>query len=142
MDRKWMSLCGGLGGLALLGGAAVNVATGQSTGSELPQADLYAIHTSADWCPHCQKINATIPDVHAALADKDVLFLDLDVTNKQAKHQSALHVEALGLDSFFETSGRKHGRLYLVRPSSGEVLETITSSATAEEIVATINAAI
>ena len=100
---------------------------------------LYVVKVHADWCGACTALTPVLEEVRSSLADKPVLFLELDVTDAKRTSQSRLLAAALGIEAPFKANN-KTGLVLLVDPAKKAVVETLTRKNPAEEMTGKIKA--
>ena len=100
---------------------------------------LYVVKVHADWCGACTALIPVLDEVRASLADKPVLFIELDVTDAKRTAQSRLLAAALGFEEPFKANNRT-GLVLLVDPAKKAVVETLTRKNPAEEMTGRIKA--
>lgn len=90
-------------GLCLIGPAQAQRA--------LPQPKVIAVYFYADWCPNCTMVTPTLNDARTtySLDRMDILFVKLDLTNKDRIHQSLLLAKQLGIGEFVQAQGSATG---------------------------------
>lgn len=100
---------------------------------------LYVVKVHADWCGSCTALTPVLEEVRASLADKPVLFLELDVTDAKRTSQARLLAAALGIEEPFKANN-KTGLVLLIDPAKKAVVETLTRKNPAEEMTGKIKA--
>ena len=100
---------------------------------------LYVVKVHADWCGSCKALVPVLEEVRASLADKPVLFLELDVTDAKRTSQARLLAAALGIEEPFKANN-KTGLVLLIDPAKKAVVETLTRKNPAEEMTGKIKA--
>lgn len=98
---------------------------------------LYVVKVHADWCGACTALIPVLDEVRTSLADKPVLFLELDVTDAKRTAQSRLLAAALGIEEPFKTNN-KTGLVLLIDPAKKSVVETLTRKNPADEMTGKI----
>ncbi len=98
---------------------------------------LYVVKVHADWCGTCTALVPVLEEVRTSLADKPVLFLELDVTDAKRTAQSRLLAAALGIEEHFKANNRT-GLILLIDPARKAVVETLTRKNPAEEMTGKI----
>ncbi len=101
---------------------------------------VYAVMMHADWCGTCKALAPKISQARekAKLDEKDVLFVKLDLTNDNTKHQAAMMATALGITGVYEENAGKTGFMLLINAESGEIMARITNKHDVEKIAAKI----
>ncbi|MEM9660921.1 MAG: thioredoxin domain-containing protein [Planctomycetota bacterium] len=129
-------------GIAAVGagliGTGVN-ATDAATVGESSTADLYLVKYHADWCPKCVSLVSPWDEAKAELATEDanILFVQLDRTDKSSSRQSSLLSAELGLSEQWNTYSRKNGTMVLF-DSEGSVIREFRKGTTSSDIVAAV----
>ena len=100
---------------------------------------LYVVKVHADWCGSCTALIPVLEEVRASLADKPVLFLELDVTDAKRTSQARLLAAALGIEEPLKANN-KTGLVLLIDPAKKAVVETLTRKNPAEEMTGKIKA--
>lgn len=100
---------------------------------------LYVVKVHADWCGACTALIPVLEEVRTSLADKPVLFLELDVTDAKRTSQSRLLAAALGIEASFKANNRT-GLVLLIDPDKKAVVETLTRKNPAAEMTGKIKA--
>lgn len=75
----------------------------------LPQPQLLAVYFYADWCANCKALAPALTAARSAVAQDDILFVTLDLTDKPRIHQSILLAQALGIGDFLRAQGSATG---------------------------------
>ncbi len=107
---------------------------------EVPGDDdpaLYVVKVHADWCGACTALIPVLEEVRTSLADKPVLFLEMDVTDAKRTSQSRLLAAALGIEEPFKANNRT-GLVLVIDPEKKAVVETLTRKNPAEEMTGKI----
>ncbi|MCC5788167.1 MAG: thioredoxin family protein [Opitutales bacterium] len=89
----------------------------------------------ADWCGSCKVMDPKIEEARKELGDASVLFVVLDHTDDNTKHQAAMLAQKLGYSEIFNERDGKTGAMLLINTGTGEVVETVTRSDSSESIV-------
>ena len=100
---------------------------------------LYVVKIHADWCGSCLALSPILKEVRKAVADRPVLFLELDVTDPALTAQSRLLAAALDIEDHFKANN-KTGRVLLINATDKALLETLTRKNSAEEMAGKIKA--
>ena len=98
---------------------------------------LYVVKVHADWCGACTALIPVLDEVRTSVADKPVLFLELDVTDAKRTSQSRLLAAALGIEASFKANNRT-GLVLLIDPAKKSVVETLTRKNPADEMTGKI----
>ena len=126
-----------LAAIAMLGFLAVGA---QADTHAFEKPAYYAVKFHSDYCGSC-KIMA--PEIKGAfneggLNKEDVLYVELDFTDKGTIHQTKLKAAALGIDGYLKKAGSKTGYMVLINPATQEELARFTKENKADDIAATI----
>jgi thiol-disulfide isomerase/thioredoxin len=100
---------------------------------------LYVVKVHADWCGACTALAPVLNEVRTAVADKPVLFVELDVTDAARTAQSRLLAAALGIEEHLKANNRT-GLVLLIDSANNTVVETLTRKNPAEEMTGKIKA--
>jgi thiol-disulfide isomerase/thioredoxin len=100
---------------------------------------LYVVKVHADWCGACTDLVPVLNEVRTAVADKPVLFVELDVTDAASTAQSRLLAAALGIEEHLKANNRT-GLVLLIDPAKKAVVETLTLKSPADEMTGKIKA--
>ncbi len=133
MRRLLIALC-----LASLFGAAA-----QAT-PPLPKPKVMAVYFYADWCPNCKVLSPIFAQARAdaGLDDMEVLFVTMNLTNKETIHQSILLASALGIADFLKAQGSGTGYVALLDARSKKEITRFDRSAASAQIADAINKAL
>ncbi|MEM0967338.1 MAG: thioredoxin domain-containing protein [Verrucomicrobiota bacterium] len=96
----------------------------------------------AESCGSCKVLDPKIVSAKEAMAEAPVLFVTFDHSTEATQNQAALLADQLGLKEVYESQKKASGFFLLIDPESGEILKTITKSATVEEIKSDLQGAI
>lgn len=99
--------------------------------------ELYVAKVHADWCGSCKTLVPILEEVQAGVADKPVLFVQLDVTDSTRTAQARLLAAALGVEDHLKANN-KTGLVLLIDAGDNSLLETVTKLNPAAEIVGKI----
>lgn len=100
---------------------------------------LYVVKVHADWCGSCKALVPILKEVQAEVADRPVLFVELDVTDSALTAQARLLASALDVEEHFKANN-KTGLVLLINAQDHTLLETVTKQNSAAEIVGKIEA--
>ncbi len=108
---------------------------------ELPTPDLVAVYVYADWCPHCRILKPLIDAARqeGGLDQKNILFVNLNLTDKTSIHQSILLAQQLGIGSYLKAQGSGTGYLAILDPVTAQERMRFQSDTTSAEILEKIN---
>jgi len=131
--RSWI-IAAGLGGFLVVAGAlqAGEDKGGETPDDSLPSAIVVRISKAGD-ADSDKVANAVAQPLRAAFAGKDVLFLDVDVTTKETRHQAKLLLNSLDLGSIWKKHGTKPGTLVVYDVSEGSIAETADAKSSVDK---------
>ncbi|MHC4992505.1 MAG: hypothetical protein ACYTGC_16150 [Planctomycetota bacterium] len=114
--------------LAAALGALGMLAAGSRTPTPDPYAeiDVIAIQLAADWCKPSRSIAPRIDELRDRFGRDRVLFVTLDLTDEQTRHQSVAMMRSLGLAEIWERQRGVTGELLLVDAHARTVMRTLT----------------
>ncbi|MEO0512426.1 MAG: thioredoxin family protein [Planctomycetota bacterium] len=111
--------------------------------SDLRRADVMLVKIHADWCPKCaaQAKNwaAVEPEF---LGQQDVLFVKLDITDKQRRAHSELLANELGLGDIWEARSKRTGQMFLVDRETKQIVADFAYTAPSSDVSEAIAAAL
>ncbi len=98
----------------------------------------------ADWCGSCQVLDPVIEKARGKsdLDNQPVLFVRLDLTNATSRYQAGLLAESLGLGAIYNKNAGATGYMLLLDADTKAPVARLTKSMDANEITASIKAAI
>lgn len=102
--------------------------------------DVAAALVFAEWCPSCKVLDPKVEAVRASLDRDDVSFVLLDYTNRNSEDFFA-QADAAGIGKAVRAkfeAGVSTGQLLLIDIGSQTVEQTITRTASADDIRASI----
>ena len=110
------------------------VSNAVSSGGEKPM--VYAVMMYADWCGTCKALDPKITQAREIdnLDSKNVLFVNLDLTDETSNHQAAMMAAALGITELYESNAGKTGFMLLINAETGEKISRITNKLDAKSI--------
>lgn len=98
----------------------------QKAEARAPKVIVLAFH--ADWCGKCKVLGPKLMDeVRPATASDPVLFVKVDLTNKDDSSQPEYLLSALGLGELWKEHGGKTGFALVVDAKSKKVVGTLKS---------------
>ncbi|HBS29088.1 MAG TPA: hypothetical protein DEB06_06475 [Phycisphaerales bacterium] len=98
----------------------------QKAEARAPKAIVLAFH--ADWCGKCKVLGPKLMDeVRPAVASDPVLFVKVDLTNKDDSSQAEYLMSALGCGELWKEHGGKTGFALVVDPKTRKVISTLKS---------------
>jgi len=68
-----------------------------------------------------------VAKLRAAYAGKNVLFLNVDISSMESRHQAKLLLNTLGLGDVWKAHGKSAGQLHLVDPFTNAVVKSFTA---------------
>tara|TARA_B100001179_G_scaffold58150_1_gene39985 strand:- start:523 stop:945 length:423 start_codon:yes stop_codon:yes gene_type:complete len=83
----------------------------------LPKPKILAVYFYSDYCAVCKVLSPELAQVTQDYADKEVLFITMDLTNKAKIHQSLMHASQLGLGDYVKQQGSATGYVALLTPN-------------------------
>ncbi len=115
-------------------------------GGERPSHDaatpeVIALEQRADWCQASERLAPTLQDARELVSDQPVLFLSVDYSTEATTRQSEYLLGLLDAQEVWGEYGLKTGVVVLIDPETHEVLGTLHSEMTADEMADTIRAA-
>ena len=87
---------------------------------------LMAVKFHADWCKVCRAMGPVFEDLQNKMDGSDVLFIKLDFTNNQTKHQANLLGAELGLADVLKQNYRRTGFVLVIDAKTKKVLKKLT----------------
>ncbi len=87
---------------------------------------LIALKLHADWCAKCKAMMPAVMETEKKAADKSVLFVKLDQTDKDS-HQAEYLLAALGMGNLWTEHAGKTGYILLMDPESERVVGRVNS---------------
>lgn len=88
----------------------------------------------AVWCGKCREMNPKLDEVRPQFAGEPVLFVKFDMTDEFAVEQSKMLAQRLDLTEIFNANEGKTGYMLLIDPVTKEVLATLTSDLSEEDL--------
>ena len=104
-----------------------------------PEVIVLKIH--ADWCPLCKGNTKPLNEAKEEFKGKPVLFLKLDITNKDTIKQSVLLAQAVGVEKVLMDNSNT-GTIVVVDAESKKAVEVINGIMKTEVYVDAINKAL
>jgi len=87
---------------------------------------LMAVKFHADWCRVCRAMGPVFEDLQNKMDGADVLFVKLDFTNNQTKHQANLLGAELGLADILKQNYKRTGFVLIINAKTKKVLKKLT----------------
>lgn len=100
---------------------------------------VIGVKMDAEWCGKCKVLNPKLNNVLPEFKDEEILFLKFNMTDDFTIQQSALLAERLNLSQLFEEHKGSTGYMVLLNADTGEVLHTLRSDQSEEELIADIS---
>jgi hypothetical protein len=110
--------------------------------SGLTSPKVLGVYFHADWDSKSEQIRENLFGLKDKYDGEPLLGIMVDLTNMSTRHREEMMVSVLGLESLWNENGGKTGVLYLVDPSTKQVLATMDSSTTFDDACAAIDAAL
>jgi len=102
-----------------------HIGTAQKSNSiEGPKLILVKFH--ADWCKICRAMGSVFEDLQNKMDGKNILFVKLDFTNNQTKHQANMLGASLGIAAVLKKNYRRTGFILIIDPKTKQVLQKLT----------------
>ncbi|NQW35640.1 MAG: thioredoxin family protein [Flavobacteriales bacterium] len=96
----------------------------KSTTIESPKLFLVKFH--ADWCRNCRAMGPVFEDLKNKMDGSNVLFVKLDFTNNQTKHQANMLGDGLGIGAVLKANQRRTGFVLVIDAKTKKVLQKLT----------------
>ncbi|MCF6212392.1 MAG: thioredoxin family protein [Flavobacteriaceae bacterium] len=93
---------------------------------EIASPQLIVVKFHADWCRICRVMGPVFEDLQNKMDGKNVLFIKLDFTNNQTKHQAQMLGDALGITPVLKKNYRRTGFILIIDPKTKKVLQKLT----------------
>ena len=91
---------------------------------EAPKLMVVKFH--ADWCRICRAMGPVFEDLQNKMDGPNILFIKLDFTNNQTKHQANMLGSALGITPILKKNYRRTGFILVIDPKTKKVLQKLT----------------
>jgi thiol-disulfide isomerase/thioredoxin len=114
-----------------------SVASSSETAKEIT---VIAVKMDAEWCGKCRVMNPKLESIMPTFKDESVLFVKLNMTDEFTTQQAGFLADRLQLTSLFNEHKGRTGYMVLVNAKTGEVLKTLQSTLSEDELVAEIKA--
>jgi thiol-disulfide isomerase/thioredoxin len=90
----------------------------------LPTPKLMAVYFYSDWCPNCQILSPVMEEARktGGFDRQDIVFVTLDLSDKDKIHQSILLAQALGIGDFMKAQGSGTGYVAILDATTKEEL--------------------
>lgn len=98
------------------------------------EIEVIGVKMDAEWCGKCQVMNPKLDNIYSNFKNEPVLFIKFNMTDNFTVQQSAMLADRLNLNHLFEENKGQTGYMVLVNAQTNEVLETLHSDLSEEEI--------
>jgi len=106
------------------------------------EISVIGVKMDAEWCGKCQAMNPKLDNVMPEFKDDGILFVKFNMTDEFTTKQAGLLAERMNLKSLFDDHKGSTGYMVLLDADSGEVLDTLQSELTEEELISKIRSAL
>lgn len=117
-----------LGVFILFSTQFVSAQSNQKEGSK-----LMILKFHADWCGSCKVIAPVLKDLKGQLSDRPIVFIELDFTNNETKHQVSLLASDLAISEIVNAN-KGTGFLLVVDSKTKTVKGKLTKDQSAKEM--------
>jgi len=93
---------------------------------EIEAPKLMVVKFHADWCRICRAMGPVFEDLKNKMDGQNILFVKLDFTNNQTKHQANMLGAALGIAPILKKNYRRTGFILIIDPKTKKVLQKLT----------------
>jgi thiol-disulfide isomerase/thioredoxin len=93
---------------------------------EIEAPKLMVVKFHADWCRICRAMGPVFEDLQNKMDGQNILFVKLDFTNNQTKHQANMLGAALGIAPVLKANYRRTGFILIIDPKTKKVLQKLT----------------
>ncbi len=114
---------------------------GPPTGRE-PAADIIAVQFYADWCTPSQVVASRVKALQEASADKNVMFVRLDLTDDARRKQARLLMSSLGCGHIWDTQRGRTGELLLIDAHAMRPISKLNQDDDAERMIVALTQAL
>ncbi len=114
----------------------------RGTAQVSPAVDLIVVQMHADWCKPSQVMATRLTEVRSAQEHGNVLFIKLDLTDKERRQQAEYLMASLGYGSIWSSQRGVTGELLLIDSQQGIVLNTLTEADDVPQIMACLTEAL
>jgi len=87
---------------------------------------LMVVKFHADWCKSCRLMGPVFEDLQDKIDGSAVLFVKLDFTNNQTKHQAKMLGTGLGIGAVLKKNQRRTGFILIIDATTKKVLKKLT----------------
>jgi len=95
---------------------------------------VIGVKMDAEWCGKCQVLNPKLSNVMPEFEDSEILFVFFDMTNDFTTQQAGFLANRLGLTDLYNEHKGRTGYMVLLNAETGEVLHTLQSDQSEEEL--------
>jgi len=96
--------------------------------NDIKSPKLMAVKFHADWCRVCRAMGPVFEDLQNKMDGSNVLFIKLDFTNNQTKHQANLLGAELGIKDILQQNYRRTGFVLVIDAKTKKVLKKLTAA--------------
>lgn len=96
--------------------------------------EIIAVKMYADWCGKCQEMDPKLSNVKPQFENRPILFTRFDMTDSFRTGQSEKLASLLGLQDLFQEHKGRTGYMVLLSAKNHELLKTLGSSLSEEEL--------
>ena len=107
-----------------------------------PAADIIAVQFYAEWCKPSQVVTRRVEALQEASADKNVLFVRLDLTDDTRRDQAELLMASLGFGHIWDAQRGRTGELLLVDAHAMRPITTLNQDNDAEQMFVALTQAL
>ena len=93
---------------------------------EIEAPTLMVVKFHADWCRICRAMGPVFEDLQNKMDGQNILFVKLDFTNNQTKHQANMLGAALGIAPILKKNYRRTGFILIIDSKTKKVLQKLT----------------
>jgi len=114
--------------------------TASDTSAEIVMNDtddisVIGVKMDAEWCGKCKVMNPKLDNVMPEFKGDDILFVKFNMTDEFTTEQAGKLADRMNLSSLFEENKGSTGYMVLVNANTGEVLHTLQSDQSEEELI-------
>ncbi len=99
------------------------------------EISIIGVKMDAEWCGKCKVMNPKLDNIMPEFKDEDILFVKFNMTNDFTTQQAGKLAERMNLPSLFEENRGSTGYMVLVNAETGEVLHTLQSDQSEEDLI-------
>jgi len=99
------------------------------------EINVIGVKMDADWCGKCKVMNPKLDSIMPEFKDDDILFVKFNMTDEFTTQQAGKLAERMNLLTLFEENKGSTGYMVLVNADTGEVLHTLQSDQSEEELI-------